>query len=100
VVAIPSLSTARKRALISHVEEAGLPIKILPGLMDLVHGRASVSDIREVDVADLLGRDPVPPQPLLFARDIASKVVLVTGAGGSIGSEICRQIAGQRPARL
>lgn len=100
VVAIPSLSTARKRALISHVEEAGLPVKILPGLMDLVHGRASVSDIREVDVADLLGRDPVPPQPLLFARDIAAKVVLVTGAGGSIGSEICRQIASQRPARM
>ena len=100
VVAIPSVGTARKRELIARVEETGLPVKILPGLMDLVHGRASVSDIREVDVADLLGRDPVPPQPLLFARDIAGKVVLVTGAGGSIGSEICRQIVSQKPARL
>jgi FlaA1/EpsC-like NDP-sugar epimerase len=100
VVAIPSVSTARKRELIARIEQTGLPVKILPGLMDLVHGRASVSDIREVDVADLLGRDPVPPNPQLFARDIANKVVLVTGAGGSIGSEICRQIASQKPARL
>ena len=100
VVAIPSASTAKKRELIKHVEGAGLPVKILPGLMDLVNGNASVSDIREVDVADLLGRDPVPPQPMLFSRNIAGKVVLVTGAGGSIGSEICRQIASQAPARL
>ena len=100
VVAIPSVSVARKRELIASLEVAGLPVKILPGLLDLVHGMASVSDIREIDVADLLGRDPVPPQPLLFARDIAAKVVLVTGAGGSIGSEICRQIASQQPARL
>ena len=100
VVAIPSAGTARKRALIRQVEHAGLPVKILPGLTDLVNGNASVSDIREVDVADLLGRDPVPPQPLLFSRNIEGKVVLVTGAGGSIGSEICRQIASQSPARL
>jgi FlaA1/EpsC-like NDP-sugar epimerase len=100
VVAIPSASTARKRELIRRCEQTGLPVKILPGLVDLVNGKASVSDIREVDVADLLGRDPVPPEPLLFARDIAGKVVLVTGAGGSIGSEICRQVASQRPLRL
>ena len=100
VVAIPSASTARRRQLIARVEVLGLPVKTLPGLMDLVDGRASVSDIREVDVADLLGRDPVPPQSLLFARNIASKAVLVTGAGGSIGSEICRQLASQKPNRL
>jgi FlaA1/EpsC-like NDP-sugar epimerase len=100
VLAIPSSKTAQKRRLIQRVESSGLPVKILPGLMDLVNGEASVSDIREVDVADLLGRDPVPPQALLFAHDIAKRVVLVTGAGGSIGSEICRQIVSQRPARL
>ena len=100
VVAIPSAGAAHKRQLIARVEHAGLPIKILPGLVDLVNGNATVSDIREVDVADLLGRDPVPPQPSLFARNIAGKVVLVTGAGGSIGSELCRQIASQRPKRL
>ena len=100
VVAIPSASSAQKRRLIQRVEGAGLPVKILPGLFDLVDGQAGVSDIREVDVADLLGRDPVPPDPALFARNIAAKVVLVTGAGGSIGSELCRQIVSQRPRRL
>jgi FlaA1/EpsC-like NDP-sugar epimerase len=100
VVAIPSASTAQKRRLIQRVEGAGLPVKILPSLFQMVDGRASVSDIREVDVADLLGRDAVPPDPTLFARNIAGKVVLVTGAGGSIGAELCRQIASQRPSKL
>ena len=100
VLAIPSASTAQTRRLIQQVESAGLPVKILPGLSDLVDGNAGVSDIREVDVVDLLGRDAVPPDPALFARNIAGKVVLVTGAGGSIGSELCRQIMSQRPARL
>ena len=100
VLAIPSASSAQKRRLIQGVESAGLPVKILPGLFELVDGKAEVSDIREVDVADLLGRDPVPPEPGLFARNIASKVVMVTGAGGSIGSELCRQIASQQPAKL
>ncbi len=100
VLAIPSASTAQTRRLIQQVESAGLPVKILPGLSDLVDGNAGVSDIREVDVVDLLGRDAVPPDPALFARNIAGKVVLVTGAGGSIGSELCRQIVSQRPARL
>jgi FlaA1/EpsC-like NDP-sugar epimerase len=100
VLAIPSASSSQKRRLIQRVETSGLPVKILPSLFELVEGKAGVGDIREVDVADLLGRDPVPPEPALFARNIAAKVVLVTGAGGSIGSELCRQIAGQRPARL
>ena len=100
VVAIPSAGSAQKRRLIERVEGAGLPVKILPGLFDLVDGKAGLGDIREVDVADLLGRDSVPPDPTLFARNIAGKVVLVTGAGGSIGSELCRQIATQRPGKL
>jgi FlaA1/EpsC-like NDP-sugar epimerase len=100
VVAIPSASTAQKRRLIQRVEGAGLPVKILPGLYELVNGKGSVSDLREVDVADLLGRDAVPPDPALFSRNLTGKAVLVTGAGGSIGSELCRQILTQRPARL
>lgn len=100
VVAIPSTGAAQRRQIIASVERAGLPVKILPGLVDLVNGNATVSDLREVDVADLLGRDAVPPQPSLFARNITGKVVLVTGAGGSIGSELCRQILSQRPIRL
>jgi FlaA1/EpsC-like NDP-sugar epimerase len=100
VLAIPSAKTAQRRQLISKVEHAGLPVKILPSLSHMVNGQASVSDIREVDVADLLGRDPVPPQPALFSRNIAGKVVMVTGAGGSIGGELCRQIVTQKPRRL
>jgi FlaA1/EpsC-like NDP-sugar epimerase len=100
VLAIPSASSAQKRRLIEQVESSGLPVKILPGLADLVDGQAAVADIREVDVADLLGRDAVPPDAALFSRNIAGKVVLVTGAGGSIGSELCRQIVSQRPRRL
>jgi FlaA1/EpsC-like NDP-sugar epimerase len=100
VVAIPSASRALQRELIAKLEHIGLPIKIVPGLVDLVNGHASVSDIREVDVADLLGRDPVPPQDELFSKNISGKVVLVTGAGGSIGSELCRQIMSQKPRRL
>ena len=100
VLAIPSATTAQKRELIARVEHAGLPVKILPGLVDLVKGSITVSDLREVDVADLLGRDPVRPEPSLFTRNISGKVVLVTGAGGSIGSELCRQIVSQKPRRL
>ncbi len=100
VLAIPSANSTQKRRLIQRIEGAGLPVKILPGLFELVDGTASVGDIREVDVVDLLGRDPVPPDPALFARNIAGKSVLVTGAGGSIGTELCRQIATQRPSRL
>ena len=100
VVAIPSASAAQKRRLIERMEAAGLPVKMLPGLVEMVDGRAAVADIREVDVADLLGRDPVAPAAGLFSRNIAGKVVMVTGAGGSIGSELCRQIMSQGPKRL
>lgn len=100
VVAIPSASASQKRAIIARVEALGLPVKILPGLVEMVAGGAAVADIRQVDVADLLGRDPVTPDPNLYARTIAGKVVLVTGAGGSIGGELCRQILSQRPQRL
>ena len=100
VVAIPSASAAQKRMLIARIGAVGLPVKILPGLVEMVDGRAAVAQIREVDVTDLLGRDPVAPSAELFSRNITGKVVLVTGAGGSIGSELCRQIVSQKPKRL
>jgi FlaA1/EpsC-like NDP-sugar epimerase len=100
VVAIPSASAAQKRRMIEHISSTGLPVKILPGLLAVDDGSPGISDIRELDVADLLGRDVVAPDPGLFARNIVGKVVLVTGAGGSIGSELCRQILSQRPRRL
>ena len=69
-------------------------------MADLASGRVAVSDFRELDLEDLLGRDPVAPNSALLARDLAGKVVLVTGAGGSIGSELCRQILAEHPAKL
>ncbi len=72
----------------------------LPGVTQLVDGQVQVSDIREVDIIDLLGRDPVPPKPELLEKNIKDKVVMVTGAGGSIGSELCRQIVKHQPKCL
>lgn len=100
VVAIPSASTSKRKELIERVGSTGLPVKMLPGLVDLVDGELTVSDIRDIDVTDLLGRDPVPPDAALFARNLYGKSVLVTGAGGSIGSELCRQILSQQPRML
>ena len=78
-VAIPSASAAQKRTLIARIEAVGLPVKILPGLVEMVDGHADMAQIREVDVADLLGRDPVAPAAALFLRNITGKVVMVTG---------------------
>ncbi len=100
VVAVPSAAASARRALIASIEALGLPVKMLPGLADIVGGQPSVSDIRDIDVSDLLGRDAVPPNPALFSRNIRGKVVMVTGAAGSIGSELCRQILSQAPAKL
>lgn len=100
VIAIPSATPTQKRELMERVAPLGLPVKILPGITDWMDGTVGVSDIRDIDVADLLGRDPVPADPKLIGRNIAGKTVLVTGAGGSIGSELCRQVVSQRPAKL
>jgi FlaA1/EpsC-like NDP-sugar epimerase len=77
-----------------------LKITELPGLTQLVDGEIRVSDIQEVDIIDLLGRDPVPPVAHLLAKNINNKIVMVTGAGGSIGSELCRQIIKNKPKML
>jgi len=75
-------------------------VQSLPNLSDLISGKAQISELRDVDVGDLLGRDPVPPKPRLFGSCIRGKCVLVTGAGGSIGAELCRQIIRLSPSRL
>lgn len=100
LLALPSTSRARRQELYHSLQNLGVQIRTLPGIEALAEGQVSVSDIREIDIADLLGRDPVPPRPELFARCIKGKTVLVTGAGGSIGSELCRQILAQEPMRL
>ncbi len=97
VLADQSLSPSRRSELIAALAEYNVPVRVLPSIDRLVDGKISVSSIRELELEDLLGRDPVPPQPDLFTRCIQGKSVMVTGAGGSIGSELCRQIVSQRP---
>ncbi len=92
LLAIPSTSRARRREMLGMLEAYPLHVRSVPGFMDLASGKVKVDDLQEVDIADLLGRDAVPPQQELFERCIKGQSVLVTGAGGSIGSELCRQI--------
>lgn len=100
LIALPSVSRIRKSEIVKFLEQAHLKITEIPGLTRLVDGEIRVSDIQEVDVIDLLGRDPVPPIQELLAKNIQNKVVMVTGAGGSIGSELCRQIIKNQPKKL
>jgi FlaA1/EpsC-like NDP-sugar epimerase len=100
LLAVPSASRARRREILELLGQYTLHVRSVPGFMDLASGRVKVDDVQEVDIADLLGRDAVPPQKALFERCIRSQVVLVTGAGGSIGSELCRQILSSAPKTL
>lgn len=100
LMALPSSTRARRREILSYLEVFPVHVRSVPGLMDLAGGRVKVDDIQEVDIADLLGRDAVPPQEGLLERCVTGKVVMVTGAGGSIGSELCRQIMSLRPTTL
>lgn len=100
VVAMPSMSTARVRCICDAMSQYPLKISKLPHLAKLATGIVNVSDVREVNLEDLLGRDVVAPDQRLMAKNIRGKVVLVTGAGGSIGSELCRQIASLEPEKL
>ncbi|WP_079202242.1 nucleoside-diphosphate sugar epimerase/dehydratase [Pseudomonas sp. CC6-YY-74] len=100
LLAIPSASRIRRREILELLEQYPLHVRSIPGFMDLASGRVKVDDVQEVDIADLLGRDAVPPQQALFERCIRGQVVMVTGAGGSIGSELCRQIIATGPTTL
>lgn len=100
LLAMPSIGRANRRALIDRLEGLTVQVRTVPGMADLVSGAAEVSDLREVAVEDLLGRDPVPPVADLMAANIRGKTVMVTGAGGSIGAELCRQIYRAGPACL
>ncbi|NWA09345.1 polysaccharide biosynthesis protein [Pseudomonas gingeri] len=100
LLAIPSSSRGRRREILGFLEGYPLHVRSVPGFMDLASGRVKVDDIQEVDIADLLGRDAVPAQAELLEHCIKGRAVLVTGAGGSIGSELCRQILALRPTTL
>ena len=100
LLAIPSATRARRREILEYLEGYPLHVRSVPGFMDLASGRVKVDDIQEVGIADLLGRDSVSAQEDLLEHCITGKVVMVTGAGGSIGSELCRQILMLKPSRL
>lgn len=92
LLALPTSSRRRRAEIIDSLRDVQISIKTLPGVMDIVGGKVSISDIRPLEIEDLLGREPVRPHELLLGRTIRGKNVLVTGAGGSIGTELCRQI--------
>ncbi|QPO19682.1 polysaccharide biosynthesis protein [Pseudomonas sp. Y39-6] len=100
LLAVPSANRGRRREILSYLERFPLHVRSVPGFMDLASGRVKVDDIQEVDIADLLGRDAVPAQEDLLERCIVGQSVMVTGAGGSIGSELCRQILALKPTTL
>lgn len=100
LLAMPSESRKRKREILQFLEKFPVEIKSLPSLDELVTGDIGVKDIQDIQIEDLLGRDPVPPRLDLLHSCILGKVVMVTGAGGSIGSELCRQVAANEPRRL
>jgi FlaA1/EpsC-like NDP-sugar epimerase len=100
LLAMPTASRWKRRAVLEYLSPYPVHVQTIPDVTDLISGKARVEDIREVEVEDLLGRDPVPPDPELLSSAIFGKRVMVTGAGGSIGSELCRNILIQKPKSL
>lgn len=100
LLAIPSASRSRRNEVLKLVSAAQVSVRTLPTLVDMAQGRYLKTDLKDLDIEDLLGRDVVAPNPLLMGKNIFGKTVLVTGAGGSIGSELCRQIVRLSPAKL
>lgn len=100
VIAIPSLSSARMQNLVSICENAGTEFKTVPRLEDLISGQVTVNSIQEVSIEDLLGREKIELDCALMQAGLSGKVIMVTGAGGSIGTELCRQVAGFVPEAL
>ncbi|MGX9460143.1 polysaccharide biosynthesis protein [Shewanella sp. A14] len=100
LLAMPSATRAKRQAILTRLEPLAIQILTIPAMADLVNGTKLYSDIKEVEIDDLLGRDAVNPREDLLSANIKDKVVMVTGAGGSIGSELCRQILKQSPKKL
>ncbi|NMW22000.1 MAG: polysaccharide biosynthesis protein [Chlorobiaceae bacterium] len=100
LLAMPSVSRVRRSEIVNKFKKFPVHIQMLPGFEELVDGRVSISDIKEIQIEDLLGRDPVPVNNALVNEIIEGRVVLVTGAGGSIGSELCRQLLAANPSKL
>ena len=100
LLAIPSIGRIRRKEIVNTLQDLQLEIKTIPGITDIISGKAKISDLSAVSTEDLLGRDPVAPEPELLGKNITGRVVMVSGAGGSIGSELCRQILTQKPSAL
>lgn len=100
LLAMPSASRARKSEIIRLLEPFAVHVMSMPGMSDIAQGKVTVDELQEVDITDLLGRDAVPPDQSLLHANITGKVVMATGAGGSIGSELCRQIIQLQPNSL
>jgi FlaA1/EpsC-like NDP-sugar epimerase len=100
LLAVPSMSRSKRKGIVDELKRFSVHVQTLPQIQDIVSGKVSIADLREVEVDDLLGRDAVAPNDLLMGRTILGKTVMVTGAGGSIGSELCRQIMAIGPQRL
>jgi FlaA1/EpsC-like NDP-sugar epimerase len=100
LIAMPSASRARRNEIVQRFKKLPLHIQTLPGLEELADGRVSIADVRQVEIEDLLGRDPLKVNYDLIKQSISGKVVMVTGAGGSIGSELCRQLLAAHPSTL
>ncbi|QJQ93997.1 MULTISPECIES: nucleoside-diphosphate sugar epimerase/dehydratase [Halomonadaceae] len=100
LLAIPDATRARRMEILEAIEPLTIPVQTIPDMADVISGKARVNELRDVAVEDLLGRDPIPPNPELMGANISGKIVMVTGAGGSIGSELCRQILRQHPRQL
>jgi len=100
LLALPSVSRVRRNEIINLLESYSIMVRSLPGVSELAQGKINISDLKEVSIKDLLGRDAVKPNKELLSQNITDKVVLVTGAGGSIGSELCRQVLSLKPKVL
>ena len=100
LLAMPSLSRRRRNEVLGSIREYQVSVRTLPSMTDLAQGKVTVSDLHELDIDDLLGREPVVPDIVLLEKTIAHKTVMVTGAGGSIGSELCRKIAFLGPKKI
>lgn len=100
LLAMPSIGLKRRNEIVNLIKPLHVSVRTLPSVSDLANGKVSVSDIRDLDVMDLLGRDAVDPDVALLVKNIEGRVILVTGAGGSIGGELCRQILAANPTVL
>ena len=100
LIAIPSLSRSNRSVMLEKLEAHLVEVRLLPGVSELADGKINIDDLREVSIKDLLGRNIVEPNKTLLGKNITNKSVLVTGAGGSIGSELCRQIMLLNPKTL